>query len=193
METVRLAMMPLVRMTLLLGCLLLPLLVPAAPAISQQGVPIYELGPGDKLRVTVFGEEDLSGEFEVDGNGRISMPLIGAVDVNRQSLRQAESAIAEKLLDGYLRNPKVSVDVLNYRPFYILGEVNEPGSYPYRAGMTVLNAVVLAGGYTVRADEDDITLHRGTDATSPDDDGVPVGQNTVVLPGDIVRVHERFF
>ena len=142
-----------------LSCILLVLTAISASAFAQSDLQ-YQLGPGDKLRVTVFGEEDLSGEFEIDGSGRISMPLIGVVDLRSKSLRQAEAEIVAMLLDGYLRNPKVSVDVLNYRPFYILGEVNEPGSYPYRAGMTVLNAVVLAGGYTPRADEDDITIQR---------------------------------
>ena len=133
-----------------LSCILLVFALVSTAPLAQSGLQ-YKLGPGDNLRVTVFGEEDLSGEFEVDGNGRISMPLIDVVDLQNRSLRDAEAQIVAMLLDGYLRNPKVSVDVLNYRPFYILGEVNEPGSYPYRAGMTVLNAVVLAGGYRLDA------------------------------------------
>ena len=176
----------------ILSCFLLLFTVLSSASLAQ-GALQYELGPGDKLRVTVFGEEDLSGEFEIDGSGRISMPLIGVVDLRSRNLREAESEIVTLLLDGYLRNPKVSIDVLNYRPFYILGEVNEPGSYPYRAGMTVLNAVVLAGGYTPRADEDDITLQRGADLADADSEGRPVKPNTVVLPGDILRVKERFF
>lgn len=175
-----------------LSCIVLVFSMVSTAVLAQSNLQ-YKLGPGDNLRVLVFGEEDLSGEFEVDGNGRISMPLIGVVDLQDRSLREAEAQIVEMLLDGYLRNPKVSIDVLNYRPFYILGEVNEPGSYPYRAGMTVLNAVVLAGGYTPRADEDDITIQRGSDAVDPDGKGQPVKPTTIVLPGDIVRVEERFF
>lgn len=175
-----------------LSCMFLVFSMVSTASLAQSNLQ-YKLGPGDNLRVLVFGEEDLSGEFEVDGNGRISMPLIGVVDLQDRSLREAEAQIVAMLLDGYLRNPKVSIDVLNYRPFYILGEVNEPGSYPYRAGMTVLNAVVLAGGYTARADEDDITIQRGPDAADPDGKGQPVKPTTIVLPGDIVRVEERFF
>lgn len=175
-----------------LSCIFLVFAMFSTSALAQSSLQ-YKLGPGDNLRVSVFGEEELSGEFEVDGNGRISMPLIGVVDLQDRTLREAEAQIVAMLLDGYLRNPKVSVDVLNYRPFYILGEVNEPGSYPYRAGMTVLNAVVLAGGYSPRADEDDITIQRGPEAADPDGEGQPVKPTTIVLPGDIVRVKERFF
>lgn len=155
-----------------------------------QDVPAYKLGSGDRVRVTVFGEEDLSGEFEIDGGGRISMPLIGSVSAGGKTVRQLEQQIATQLLDGYLKDPKVAVEVLNYRPFYILGEVNEPGSYPYRSDMTVLNAVVMGGGYTARADEDDLTITRAND---PSETEREVGPDTKILPGDIVRVGQRFF
>lgn len=172
----------------LAGALLVGL---AAPQESRaQEVPAYKLGSGDRVRVTVFGEEDLSGEFEVDGGGRISMPLIGSVSAGGKTVRQLEQQIATQLLDGYLKDPKVAVEVLNYRPFYILGEVNEPGSYPYRSDMTVLNAVVMGGGYTPRADEDDITITRASDPSEAERE---VGPDTKILPGDIVRVGQRFF
>lgn len=169
--------------------LLLGLFVFAGGA-SAQGDVEYRLGASDKLRVTVFGEEDLSGEFEVDGSGMISMPLIGTVRAGNLTLRQLEDQIIVKLKDGYLRDPKVSIDVLNYRPFYILGEVNSPGSYPYRSGLNILNAVVIGGGYTPRADESDITIVRAGDSTRVEQ---KVGPDDIVLPGDIVRVKERFF
>ena len=160
----------------------------ASPA--QAADPIYRLDSGDKVRVTVFGERDLSGEFDVSGEGVISMPLIGAVSAQGRSLSELQEVIAEKLRDGYLKNPRVSADVLNYRPFYIVGEVEDPGSYPFVSGMTVLNAVALGGGFTYRADEEDIYIIRGTDATRTPELATP---DTVVLPGDIVRVEERFF
>ena len=161
------------------------LVLPIAAQAEQGG---YVLGSGDRVRVVVFGEDDLSGEFELDAEGTFSLPLVGAVAARGRTPRQLEKAIAELLRDGYLLKPQVNVEVLNYRPFYILGEVNEPGGYPYRAGMTILNAAALAGGFTYRADEDDIEVTRGgrgrPKVMTPD---------TIVRPGDIIRVHERYF
>ncbi|MDB2415531.1 polysaccharide export protein, partial [Rickettsiales bacterium] len=121
----------------------------------------YKLGANDKLRITVFGEEDLSGEFEVDGTGIISLPLIGNVKVNNVGLRDLEKTLVKKFEDGYLKNPRVSIEVMNFRPFFILGEVKNPGSYPYVNGMNVLNAVAVAGGFTHRARRDRVVIKRG--------------------------------
>lgn len=157
---------------------------------TKAGTAAYTLGPGDRLRVTVFGEQDLSGEFEVDSIGKISMPLIGDVQVAQLTISQVSSSIAQKLSNGYLRDPKVSIDVMNYRPFFILGEVIKPGSYPYANGMTIVNAVALAGGYTYRADKDDVTVVRANDPSKAEQ---KVPETGVVYPGDVVRVPERFF
>lgn len=157
-----------------------------SPAFAQQSG--YQLGSGDRVRVVIFGENDLSGEFELDAEGAFSMPLVGTVQAWRLTPRQLEDRIARLLLDGYLKNPRVNVEVLNYRPFYILGEVNAPGGYPYRAGMTILNAAALAGGFTYRADEDDIEVTR---IDLPEPRVLP--PETIVQPGDIIRVNERFF
>ena len=159
-----------------------------AGALAQD--PVYTLGAGDKLRVTVFEEKDLSGEFEVTGEGDISLPLIGSVPAVGKNIRQLERDVEKMLLDGFLKNPRVSIDMMNYRPFYILGEVNEPGSYPYVNGMTILNAVALGGGFTYRANQKKITIIRGNDATQTPE---TVNPDSVVLPGDMVRVEERFF
>lgn len=156
---------------------------------TRLSAPAYTMDSGDRLRVVVFRHEDLSGEFEVDGTGTFSMPLIGNVDAVGLTARQLEDRIAERLRDGYLVDPQVSIEVLNYRPFFILGEVNQAGQFPFAAGMTVLNAVALAGGFTFRAKEDAITLQRGG-SNAPE---VVVTPDTPVLPGDIVRVPERFF
>ncbi len=150
----------------------------------------YELGSGDQIRVIVYGEEDLSGEFELDGTGIISMPLIGATKVGGLDLDKAEMLIAQKLADGYLVNPRVSVEVMNYRPFYILGEVKKPGSYPFVNGMTILNAVALASGFTYRAAKKKITITRKVDGLDTD---IDVTDATLVQPGDIITVPERFF
>jgi len=154
------------------------------------GEVIYKLDSGDKLKVIVYEEKNLSGSFEVSGEGVVSLPLIGAVNAKGLSIRELEKSIETNLLDGYLKNPKVSIEVLNYRPFYILGEVKEPGSYPYVNGMTVLNAVALGGGYTYRANKSRITLIR---AGESEKNKLSVSAETRVLPGDVVRVEERFF
>jgi polysaccharide export outer membrane protein len=155
-------------------------------AASEQ----YKLGPGDKVRVTVFGDDQLSGEFQVDATGAIAMPLIGDVDAHGRTTNELAAAIAEKLSKDYLKNPKISVEVTDYRPFYILGEVKNPGSYPYVNGMRVMNAVALAGGFTYRAREGRMKINRDVDGQLEE---LEADQSTVVQPGDVIEVPERFF
>ena len=166
---------------------LLAILLFAAPALADDA---YRLGAGDKLRVTVFDEVDLSGEFELDGGGVFAMPLIGPIDAMDATPRDLEAALVAKLADGWLIRPRVAIEVLSYRPFYIIGEVNEPGSYPYRSGMTVLNAAALAGGFTYRADEDDIDISRGEEGARAEFEATI---HTTVKPGDVIRIEERLF
>lgn len=171
----------------------LPPTAATAPAPSAEAAALavssYRLGSGDRVRVTVFRHEDLSGEFTLDGAGNFAMPLIGEVQAYGLTTRELEQRIATELEDGYLVDPQVSVEVLSYRPFYILGEVRQPGSYQYVNGMTVLNGVALAGGFTYRAKQDEFLLQRGGSNAQP----VEVGIDTPILPGDIVTVQERFF
>ena len=150
----------------------------------------YQLGTGDKVRVIVFGEEDLSGEFQIDGNGRISLPLIGEVQASGQTGAGLEQDIAGRLADGYLQNPRVSVEITVYRPFYVIGEINKPGEYAYVNGMSALNAIALAGGFTQKADEDVLYIRRNG---STREEKVPADQMTRILPGDVVRVPITFF
>jgi polysaccharide export outer membrane protein len=150
----------------------------------------YELGSGDQIRIVVYGEEDLSGEFELDGSGVVSIPLIGSVSIGGQDVKTAEALITEKLADGFLVSPRVSIEILNYRPFYILGEVKSPGSYPYVSGMTILNAIALASGFTYRASESKIEVTRKIDGV---EQKFKISLTAEVLPGDIIRVPERFF
>ena len=150
----------------------------------------YKLGSGDQLRVTVFGHDDLSGDFQVEGSGLVSLPLVGAIPLGGKTVIEAEAAIVAALKPDYLKNPRVSVQVLNYRPFYIIGEVNSPGSYSYVSGMTVLEAVAIAGGFTYRAKESEMTITRGSDDSRREAEAVP---ETLVLPGDVIKVPERFF
>ncbi|MGH6901718.1 MAG: polysaccharide biosynthesis/export family protein [Geminicoccaceae bacterium] len=172
-----------------------PAIPEAAGAGAAGGAPIgdisgYKLGPGDALRVTVFRHEDLSGEFSLDGEGYFALPLVGEILAGGRTARQVESEVEVALKSGgYLVDPQVSIEVLNYRPFYIIGEVNQPGSFEYVSGMTVINAVALAGGYTYRADQDDIIISRGG-SNGP---RIEALADTEVLPGDIIEVTERFF
>lgn len=159
---------------------------PADAAAELRG---YELGSGDRVRVTVFRHADLSGEFEVDGQGNLAMPLAGEVRAGGKTARELEREVATVLEDGYLVDPQVSVEILNYRPFYILGEVRNPGSYPYVSGMTVLNAAALAGGYTPRARTGSLNVTRG----GANGHTFAAGGDTPILPGDIIEVPERFF
>jgi len=164
------------------------LLVPLAASAQNIGDRVYELGIGDRLRVIVYGEEDLSGEFEVGSQGTLNLPLVGEIRALGLPISDVEDLVEAELARGYLVSPNVSIEVLNYRPFYILGEVNKPGSYPYVNGMTVLTAVALAGGFTYRADEEDIVLSRSANGAE-----TQVAPDTSLLPGDILRVEERFF
>ncbi|HAH09707.1 MAG TPA: polysaccharide biosynthesis protein [Alphaproteobacteria bacterium] len=147
----------------------------------------YTLGSEDKIKLTVFGEEKLSGEFLVDGSGVISLPLIGQVRAGGLTLRQFESAVTEALKKDYLKDPKVSAEVVNFRPIYVIGEVNKPGQYPYVSDMTVSKAVALANGYTYRANEGSVMVTRNGQTFK-----IEAGR-TPILPGDEIRVPERFF
>ena len=163
---------------------------PGVAPVWAAGTVEYRLGAGDLLRVVVFGHEDLSGEFEVKGSGHVSLPLIREVKAAGLTLRQLEQAVIDALKPDFLKNPRVSVEILNYRPFYIIGEVKRPGSYPYVNGMTVVNAVALAGGYTYRAKEKKVLITRANDAEKKQE---PADHQTVVLPGDVIEVPERFW
>jgi len=161
-----------------------------APVWAQQDGE-YRLGSGDRVRITVFGEKELSGDFAVSDKGTVSMPLIGDVPAAGKSLQEFEVQIVRQLKPDYLRNPKVSVEVINFRPFYIIGEVQKPGSYPYVAGMTVMQAVALAGGFTHRARETSVVIRRVLKGGGYRDE--EAGPTAAVLPGDTVRVRERYF
>ncbi|MFN3513210.1 MAG: polysaccharide biosynthesis/export family protein [Phenylobacterium sp.] len=150
----------------------------------------YRLGPADKVRITVFGEETLTGEYSVSGAGFISFPLIGEVRASDRTLAQVREEIRAKLADGYLREPRISAEVLTFRPFYILGEVNRPGQYPYTDGLTVPKAVATAGGFTYRANQKRVFIKR---SDSPNEETYNLTAETVVAPGDIIRIGERFF
>ncbi len=150
----------------------------------------YRVGAGDRLNIRVLDQRELTGQYLVDGAGNISMPLINTIRIAGLTAPQIEHAIVGKLKNGFLRAPSVSVQVTDLRPFFILGEVQRGGSFPYQAGMSVQNAIALAGGYSPRANQKKVLLTRKTiEGTSTH--RVPV--TTHVYPGDIVFVRERWF
>jgi polysaccharide export outer membrane protein len=149
-----------------------------------------QLGPGDKVRLAVFGEEDLSGEFELDNTGSLALPLVGEVPAKGLTARELERKLTDILSKGYLVNPRVNIEVMNFRPFFILGEVNKPSSYPYVNDLTVINAVAMAGGYTPRAKTGQVKIRRANDPSRTE---AIVPEDTKVFPGDVIRVEERFF
>ncbi len=163
--------------------------VTTSPAKTEAGAEDYRLGPEDKLKVTVFGEPDLSGEFLVDSSGVMAAPFIGQISVKGLTLREFEKVYAGKLREAQiLRDPRVSAEVVSFRPIYVLGEVKKPGQYAYVSGMTVQKAVALAEGYTYRASESTVEITRTGKKFKVD-----VTPMTKVFPGDEIRIPERFF
>jgi len=162
-----------------------------APTDVEQtaATPEYHLGSGDRVRVTVLDQPNLTGEYRVDGAGRLAFPLIGSIEARGLSPTELEQKITSKLKPEYLANPSVSVEVVNARPFYVLGEVKNPGSYPYVEGMTVLNAVAIAGGFTYRAREEDFYITRASNPAQK----TGASPATRVTPGDVITVRERYF
>lgn len=164
---------------------------PVAQADVARGLESYRLGAGDKLRITVYNEPALTGEYNITPGGAIAFPLIGVVEAGNRTIDAVTTDLTTRLAQGYVNDPRVSVEVLNYRPFYILGEVNRPGEYPFINGLTVQQAVALAGGYTYRANEKTAFLRRQTSAS---EGAISLRAEQVpVLPGDTIRVGERYF
>ncbi len=150
----------------------------------------YHLGLGDKVSVSVFGESDLGGTFVVSSEGKLSLPLIGDFPAAGMTAAELKSKIENAYRQGYLKDPKVTVDVMSFRPFYILGEVNKPGEYPYDSGMTVVNAVALASGFTYRADQKHVFIKHVNQLKETE---VPLTTSQAVEPGDTIRISERYF
>jgi protein involved in polysaccharide export with SLBB domain len=148
------------------------------------------LHPGEKIKITVYGEDRLSGEYEIDPGGYVSLPLAGTVKAAGLSKQQFEQELTKKFRGGVLRDPKVTVDVSSFRPFYIRGEVAKPGKYPYEGGLNVMSAVALAGGSTYRASRANVLIqHIGESGFKE----YPLSPTIPVLPGDLIRLPERYF
>jgi len=150
---------------------------------------VYILGSGDKIAIKVFGQDDLSIESFLGNSGNVNYPFLGEVKVSGLSIKQVELAITQGLKGDYLVNPNVYVQVLEYRPFYIHGEVKKPGGYPYQPGMTINQAVALAGGLTDRADKDKISLYKEADKKLKQHASLEHNVNA----GDTITIDQRFF
>lgn len=153
-------------------------------------LPTYLLGPGDKIKLVVYGETDLSGDFTIDGNGNVNLPLIGQVRGAGYTAQQLGQVVGSALSQGYLKAPRVSIEISTYRPFYIIGAVNRPGEYPYVNNMNAMNAIALAGGFTTSAVESTIYVRR---EGSNEEVALPTDRTTQIYPGDVIRVHNTIF
>ena len=161
----------------------------AAPAPVRYDQP-YRLDAGDRLRVVVYGQEGLTNTYSISAGGTITMPLIGTVPARGRTPQGLAAEISARLRNGFIREPSVAVEIEAYRPFFILGEVQAPGQYPYVPNMTAESAVAIAGGFSPRARKDRVTItHTGASGTSREI--VPPG--TPISPGDTVLVGERWF
>ncbi len=159
---------------------------------GDSGVEVseYRLGSGDQLRITVFGEAELTSQYLINPQGEIAFPLIGNVQARDKTIAELTTAIRTALEQGFVRQPNVAVEVLTYRPFFILGEVRTPGTYPYSANLTVYNAVATAQGFTYRADRRRVFIKH---AWEDQERVYPLTTTTPVQPGDTVRIGERLF
>ncbi len=165
--------------------------IASAPSLPVANSSAYQLGTGDEVKIAVYGFDPLSGTYIVNDQGAVSLPLAGSVAVAGKTLAQAEAAVAAALIERQVAvSPSVSIQVLKYRPFFVLGEVQKPGSYTFQPGMSVLQAISIAGGYTFRADRKAYGISRSIDGR------VVKGraeETTLVQPGDTVIVYEAWF
>jgi polysaccharide export outer membrane protein len=174
------------------GCSDGPSLPPTGAGMATNAAALqrtYRLGIGDKLKLVVFGEENLSGQFEVNALGQVALPLVGEVPAKGLAIAEFRDAVARRLSDGYLKNPRVTVEVLNYRSIFVHGEVKTGGEFQYKNGLKLRDAIAMAGGYTYRANQDHLFLVREGEQEMR----LALPSDVPVLPGDNIRIPERFF
>jgi len=183
-------------MVALAGCDSMPVVGPGAvDNLSRPGpggaTGAIRLQAGDKIRVTVYGEDKLTGEYEIDPGGSVSLPLAGTVEAAGLTKSELEQSLSKKFSSGaYLKSPKVTVDIATFRPFYVLGEVEKPGEYLYKGGLNVVSAMAVAGGGTYRASRSRVLIQRVGEQEFHE---YPMSPTTPVYPGDLIRVPERYF
>jgi polysaccharide export outer membrane protein len=161
------------------------------PPIADYTVKPYRLGSGDQIRIITFGEDQLTGDFRIDDQGQLALPLLGVVNAAGLTTQQLDQSIADKLRgQNLLRDASVSAEVVTYRPIYVLGEVSKPGEYPYRPGMTMLTCVAIAGGFTYRAVQDYAGVVRTTNNKAVEG---RIRPNSLIAPNDVIEVFQRRF
>jgi protein involved in polysaccharide export with SLBB domain len=180
----------LVMAVLVSGCATGQLSVAEQQSLAAAASAPAKLQPGDKIRVTVYGEDKLSGEYELDQSGQIALPLAGTVAALGLTQTELERALAAKFRSEYLKNPKVTVTILTLRPFFITGEVLKPGKYAYESGLNVLTAITIAGGPTYRAHRSSVKIQHAGETTMRE---YPLASSVPILPGDVIQVPERYF
>lgn len=158
-------------------------------ALEAEAAAPPQLQAGEKLHVTVYGEPSLSGDYQIDPSGLVSLPLAGTVKAAGLTQQQLEQALTAKYASGYLKDPKITVGIAEFRPFYIVGEVEKPGAYPFTGGLTVLSAIAIAGGTTYRANQSKVLIqHAGEDSMREYNTDSPIP----ILPGDIIQIPRRY-
>lgn len=164
---------------------------PSGRVEASAGDQAIRLQPGDKTKIAVYGEDKLTGDFDVDASGNIVMPLVGSVHVTGMTKQELEMTLKSRLRGGQiLLAPQVSVDVASKRPFYVLGEVEKPGEYPLRSGLDVFSAVAVAGGFTYRASKSKIQVRRAGEKTFTE---YTLSPDIPIYAGDLINVPERYF
>jgi protein involved in polysaccharide export with SLBB domain len=159
-----------------------------AATAAATAVPRFQ--GGEKIRINVYGEPTLSGDYDIDPNGVVSLPLAGTVRAVGLTQPEFEQELAKKFKSEYLKNPKVTVTILQFRPIYIVGEIAKQGEFPYKPGLNILTAMALAGGGTYRANRNYVLIqHIGETATKE----YPQSATTMILPGDLIKIPERYF
>jgi len=179
--------------TLLAGACASPEVISGPQFVTQGGTAalqrVYRIGIGDKLKISVYGEDNLSGPVEVNAYGQVSLPLIGEMPATGMAINEFRDSVARRLADGYIKNPKVTVEMTNYRPIYVHGEVKNGGEFQFKNGVSLRDVVAMAGGYTYRADQSYLYIGREGEP----DVAVRLPADVPVLPGDNIRIPERFF
>jgi polysaccharide export outer membrane protein len=163
---------------------------PEAVAQADQAARNYRLAAGDKVHVAVFNEDNLSGDYVIGPDGRITLPLAGPVTAAGLTVPQLQASVVKTLSNGFVQDPNVTVTAMDLRPYYILGEVNKPGKYSYAPDLTVMQAVATAEGFTYRADSTAVYIRHKSD---PSEQETSLTATTAVLPGDTIRVAQRYF
>ena len=159
-------------------------------SLAAAAIAPAKLQPGDKININVFGEDKLSGEYQIDQGGQISLPLAGTIEAQGLTQTELEQALAKKFRSQYLKNPKVTVTIATLRPYYVMGEVEKPGEFAYKSGLNVLTAMAIAGGPTYRASRSTVQIQRRGETSMRD---YPISASVPILPGDVMRVPERYF